>query len=61
MAGAKEKGGPFFVEDIFGRYLFTNSNLEGGTFFVELCYKLNTNPPLVIINEQSLKMQNSLQ
>ena len=36
----------------FGGYFFKNFKFGGGNIFVELFYKLNTNPLLVIIKEQ---------
>ena len=50
-------GGGHFVlyMTYFAGYFLNNSNFEGGTFFVELFYKLNTTPRfLVIVNGQSL-------
>ena len=43
--GGGGRGSIFLCRTYFGGYFFKNSNLEGGTLFVELLYNLNTNPP----------------
>jgi hypothetical protein len=56
--GKNRRGGTFFSHDFFlGGVQFLKHRILGGTFLDKLLKKINTSPPLAIINEQSLSQE----